>query len=106
MKTSVWNEGKRTLKTQIHELLKFMIYLNLKIAWEEKLYTLIETGVSGDVFQPEIIRQKLIDQIAGLSNFFWIKFTTTTGSVLDVEIIELPKNAIAQIDTDTLDLRT
>ena len=71
---------------------------------ESLLFTLIETGVNGAVLQPEIVRQNLINQISGLSDFSWTKFTTTTGSLLNVEIINLPKNSIGKIDLSTLNI--
>lgn len=77
----------------------------IKTQVEEFLYSAIETNTAGVMFQPEIIKQQMIDQIAGLSNFYWKKFTTTSSSLLDVETVELAKNSIAKIDAGTFDIK-
>ena len=70
----------------------------VKASTTAKLKELIETNKNGDQYVPEAIKQELINSVSGLSDFSWKKFTSSSGAT-NVEIITLPKNTIAKIDT-------
>jgi len=69
-----------------------------------ELIELIETGVAGGTFSPEIIKDNLVENVTGLTNLIFDRFTTTTGSVLDIETITLEKNEEPKLDLDLLTL--
>jgi hypothetical protein len=67
-------------------------------AIESKLFEIIETPYFIDVLEPEIVRQKLRDEVGGFSTLRLTKFKRVYGSYSDVESIDLQKNEVPVID--------
>ena len=72
---------------------------------ESKLFEKIETDYFQSALLPEVIRQQIQDEVSGLNVLRFVRFRRTSGSVLDVETVQLDKNQVAVIDQNLLDIR-
>lgn len=72
---------------------------------ESKLFQKIETDYFQSALLPEVIRQQIQDEVSGLNVLRFVRFRRTSGSVLDVETVQLEKNQVAVIDQNLLDIR-
>lgn len=72
---------------------------------EAKLFEKVETEFFQDVLLPEVLREQIQDEVAGLNTLRFVRFRRTSGSLLDVESITLAKNERSVIDQDVLDIR-
>jgi len=62
----------------------------------------IETGYFQDILQPEVIRQKIRDEVGGVSTIRITKFRRVSGGYYDVETVDLAKNEVSSIDQTRL----
>ena len=72
---------------------------------ESKLFEKIETDYFQSALLPEVIRQQIQDEVSGLNVLRFVRFRRTSGSVLNVETVQLEKNQVAVIDQNLLDIR-
>jgi hypothetical protein len=72
---------------------------------ESKLFEKIETEYFQTALLPEVLRQQIQDEVAGINTLRFVRFRRTSGGLLDVETIALAKNETATIDQALLDIR-
>ena len=72
---------------------------------ESALFEKIETDFFQTVLLPEVLREQIQDEVSGVNTLRFVRFRRTTGSLLDVESIQLAKNETAVIDQNLLDIR-
>jgi len=73
---------------------------------EAKLFAEIEPDFFIDLLQPSIIRDRIRDDVAGISGKPRITtFTKVRGGVTDIETVDLAKNEVARIDQTILKIK-
>lgn len=117
LQTDLFNPDDRTFETDIlakrRKATPIVIQLTAKVlpsfdpnrtsdAIESALFDFVETGLFAEELLPEPIRQQIKDEVGGISELRFTKFQRLSGSTLDVEVITLAKNEVAQIDQASL----
>ena len=74
-------------------------------AIEASLFDQIESDFFIDILQPEAVRQKIRDEVAGLNLLRITVFKRSSGSSLDVETIDLEKNEVSYVDQTQLNIQ-
>lgn len=74
-------------------------------AIESALFSKVETDFFQSVLLPEVLREQIQDEVSGINTIRFVRFRRASGSVLDVESIQLSKNEVSVIDQNSLDIR-
>jgi hypothetical protein len=72
---------------------------------ESTLFERVETDFFQTTLLPEVLRQQIQDEVAGINTIRMVRFRRASGSVLNVETVTLAKNEISTIDQNLLDIR-
>jgi hypothetical protein len=75
------------------------------VAIENTLFEEVESSSFIDVLQPEVLRQRIRESVAGLASLRFTLFRRTSGSAMDVETVTLEKNEVSFIDQAALNIQ-